>query len=382
MIWLGYIDEVIKGASDGIYGKYLTRYRATNKLINLFTEDERKVLPVLMKPEEKTELVRIQVTEKVEQGEGKRPAIIKRLVEYSDNEKTNQMKMNLEKINKVLSWNWFDLDLEDNEFDAMQEELKSEQNKERGSDPQVNLANRSLYRVFTDTSFTRGGRFYGGWWQQIPSQYRGRILINGKKTVEFDYGGLHPNILYAEVGIEMSEDAYNGILPLKYRTIVKKTFNAMLNAKHVLTRPPRDLSLRETGWTWTQLSNAIMEKHQPIQHYFYSDTGTRLQFIDSQLAESIMLKFIDNQAPILPVHDSFLVHNGYESALEQYMKDFFRERFDRNIEVKKQIKMEKPLPEFDPDDPFRGSFVTDDIEELLSLYNIGHERRLNAFRSL
>mgnify|MGYP001381865322 CR=1 FL=1 len=156
----------------------------------------------------------------------------------------------------------------------------------------------------------------------------------------------------------------------------------MLNAKHVLTRPPRDLSLKETGWTWTQLSEAIIEKHQPIQHYFYSDTGTRLQFIDSQLAEAIMLKFIDNQDPILPVHDSFLVHNGYESALEQYMKDFFRERFDRNIEVKKQIKMEKPLPEFDPDDPFKGSFVTDDIEELLSLYNIGHEQRLNAFRSL
>ena len=95
-----------------------------------------------------------------------------------------------------------------------------------------------------------------------------------------------------------------------------------------------------------------------------------------------MLKFIDNQAPILPVHDSFLVHNGYESALEQYMKDFFRERFDRNIEVKKQIKMEKPLPEFDPDDSFKASFVTKDIEELLSLYDIGHERRLDAFRSL
>ena len=67
MIWLGYIDEVIKGVSNGVYGKYLTRYKATNKLIKKFTEDERKVLPVLMKPEEKTELVRIQVTEKVEQ---------------------------------------------------------------------------------------------------------------------------------------------------------------------------------------------------------------------------------------------------------------------------------------------------------------------------
>lgn len=36
IIWLGYIDEVIKGASNRIYGRYLTRYRATNKLIKKF----------------------------------------------------------------------------------------------------------------------------------------------------------------------------------------------------------------------------------------------------------------------------------------------------------------------------------------------------------
>ena len=217
MIWLGYIDEVIKGASDGIYGKYLTRYKATNKLINLFTEDERKVLPVLMKPEEKTELIRIQVTEKVEQGKGKRPAIIKRLVEYSDNEKTNQMRMNLEKINKVLSWNWFDLDLEDNEFDAMQEELKSEQNKERGSDPHVNLANRSLYRVFADTSFTRGGRFYGGWWQQLNSEWRSRITFNGMPTTEIDFSGMGISLLYDHFNKPMFEgDAYD-LSPVGYK---------------------------------------------------------------------------------------------------------------------------------------------------------------------
>ena len=94
-----------------------------------------------------------------------------------------------------------------------------------------------------------------------------------------------------------------------------------------------------------------------------------------------MLKFIDYQNSILPVHDSFLVQNGYESALEQYMQDFIRERFDRNIEVKKQIKMEKPLPEFDPNN-LSSVFVTHNIEELHHLYKIGHERRLDAFRSL
>jgi hypothetical protein len=36
MICLGYIDEVIKGVSNGVYGRYLTRYKATNKLIKKF----------------------------------------------------------------------------------------------------------------------------------------------------------------------------------------------------------------------------------------------------------------------------------------------------------------------------------------------------------
>jgi len=80
----------------------------------------------LIKPDEKTELVRIQVSEKVERGEEKRPTLIKRLLGYSDRDKTIQMRKNLEKINRILSWHLFDLDLRDYEFDAMQKELKSE----------------------------------------------------------------------------------------------------------------------------------------------------------------------------------------------------------------------------------------------------------------
>ena len=80
----------------------------------------------MIKPDEKTELVRIQVSEKVERGEEKRPTLIKRLLGYSDRYKTIQMRKNLEKINKVLNWHWFDLDLRDYEFDAMQKELKSQ----------------------------------------------------------------------------------------------------------------------------------------------------------------------------------------------------------------------------------------------------------------
>ena len=49
------------------------------------------------------------------------------------------------------------------------------------------LSKRSLYRVFNDTEFQTGGRFYGGWWQEIPSKYRDRITIDGKRTVASAY---------------------------------------------------------------------------------------------------------------------------------------------------------------------------------------------------
>ena len=102
------------------------------------------------------------------------------------------------------------------------------------------MQDSSLYRVFNDTDFTNGGRFYGGWWQVIPSEYRTRIRINEKRTVELDFGTLHPTMLYSEVGLKPPEDSYQiGLFPRSssgmnsleaYRQLVKRCFNAMLNA--------------------------------------------------------------------------------------------------------------------------------------------------------
>ena len=43
--------------------------------------------------------------------------------------------------------------------------------------------------------------------------------------------------------------------------------------------------------------------------------GNRLQFQDSQLAEQVMLRFMKNDIPILPVHDSFITIRGLYSEL-------------------------------------------------------------------
>jgi hypothetical protein len=36
-----------------------------------------------------------------------------------------------------------------------------------------------ICRIFNDGSFDRGGRYFGGWWQIIPKEFRRDICIDG-----------------------------------------------------------------------------------------------------------------------------------------------------------------------------------------------------------
>lgn len=96
--------------------------------------------------------------------------------------------------------------------------LRLLKDKIKGVDAAVSLSKRTLYRVFNDEGLTSGGRFYGAWWQNIPSEYRPHITINGKPMVEYDYSGLHPAILYAERGLAVPEDPYAGIVTPRTHT--------------------------------------------------------------------------------------------------------------------------------------------------------------------
>lgn len=51
----------------------------------------------------------------------------------------------------------------------------------------VDLTRNRIYRVFNNQSFDEGGRFYGGWWQRVPSDYRKFITINWVPTRELEY---------------------------------------------------------------------------------------------------------------------------------------------------------------------------------------------------
>ena len=94
-----------------------------------------------------------------------------------------------------------------------------------------------------------GGRFYGGWWQNIPKEYRHHLAVNGKKMVELDYSNQHPSILYAQAAEIRPADCYADVVPSsslpqdvtkkELRSAVKAAFNAMLNSPRPLATAPQ-----------------------------------------------------------------------------------------------------------------------------------------------
>ena len=76
--------------------------------------------------------------------------------------------------------------------------------------------------------------------------------------------------------------------------MVKAAFNAILNSGHVLKNAPKGVETKRFGLKWREISDAIMAFHQPIAHHFYTGVGLRLQRLDGDIAEKVLLHFTQN----------------------------------------------------------------------------------------
>ena len=378
---LGYFDR--KGRKDGTPTSRLSRYIASDRLLDLFTTEELKALPAIMPPYCDPELIRVRVKEKDENGVNR-----KRSVSITETSETLRMRENLGIINNALSRHWYDLEIPDDELSALQKRLADNPQNERI----IRMDQRFLHRVFNDPDLQTGGRFYGGWWQNIPREYRQHLVVNGKRMAELDYSNQHPSILYAQEGATRPADCYSGVIRPKclsdgvkqkdLRDAVKAAFNAMLNSPKPLRQAPNGVSPSKFGLTWAELSQAIMSFHEPIAHYFYTGAGLRLQRLDSDIAEKVLLHFAQSQIAILPLHDSFLMHNGYEASLEPVMRSAFEEVVGASPKIDRKEPDKVLLQDaVDEHDPF-GTVITDDLHEILAELDVGYEHRLAAFRAL
>ena len=161
----------------------------------------------------------------------------KQQIDYLDTPGVNEMRDNLLLINKCLKAHYPDIRIRDDEWLPLQERIMADPKKQP-----IDLTRRTLVRVFSEGRFDRGGRFYRGWWQNVPSEYRPYITIAGKKTCEYDFSQLNPHMVYFLRDKELgSEDAYNRVFDCDHRDLVKEAFNAMMQSSTLLLKEPEDI---------------------------------------------------------------------------------------------------------------------------------------------
>ncbi|MCP1168483.1 hypothetical protein [Limimaricola litoreus] len=120
MLEMGYLEQTKKGVfdrqgrNDGSTRNRLTRYQATDRLMEKFTPDEREVLPVIVPPQKPHAPIRIRVQAE----DGRRedfPA--------PESGEVLLMHWHLKRINRVLASRWYDLHIPDAELAVLQSRL-------------------------------------------------------------------------------------------------------------------------------------------------------------------------------------------------------------------------------------------------------------------
>jgi hypothetical protein len=265
----------------------------------------------------------------------------KKLIEYRDDEltetdaaKVQKMRELLKEYNDALHNTFIDIPTLDKGYI---ENVTSGRDEVRHS---ISHHHKFVYRVFNNGSFRQGGRFYGGWWQNIPKAYRKDIFIDDQSTVEIDFKAIHIKLLYAQLGLEIDEelrgdDAYTIEIPFtdddeEARQIGKMLLLICINAKDEYSALKAfrsglvNLGYGKVGLKdkdLTPLIQSLKDKHPKIQSSFCSNAGIHLMNIDAEIAALVLEDCLYINLLPLIIHDSFIINSLEEEQLRLFMKD-------------------------------------------------------------
>ena len=357
---------------EGQQGKFITRMYP-NKRLELFFES----IGLRWVKQQPSPLENLVYLRDLKYPNSKNPKQRKKKIDIPvpDTEQVLRARQNLYNINRVITEHCISLDLSDAQLIQLTNIMARRKTDENGnqiededSARKLNLFNVQLRRIFSRGSLEKGGRFYGGWWQGLPSLYRPHILIDGYKVAEVDYGTISLRILYAQRGIDvpLDQDLYNiGLADWQgkddpRRDSIKTYINAALNDELDYYKL-RDEDQEATGLTHEQLKEMVANAHKPIADLFNTGIGLDTQYIDSKIAEQVMLRMADEGHVVLPIHDSFIVRLGYEYRLREVMLEVFKEVVGKEglvsadyPRLKQHFGLMQEIIDYENDDPSVG----------------------------
>ena len=264
----------------------------------------------------------------------------KKLIKTPNNKTARTLRKNLNLINEELSKHCLALDIDDDAYLLLEKELKkhirkgkSEYNWTEKTPFSINYSRFKLVRIFSNKKLNLHGRFYGGWWQSLPERYRQHITIDGRQTLEVDYSTLALRMIYSlkNKPLDDSKDPFDlGLKPTKeQRKIIKKFAYALINDTKGTFRLSNE-QYKILGVKHNQLLELIKKHHPPLIEFLKSEIGLKLMYLDSVIAEDIILSLLKKKILVLPIHDSFIVGRKYVGELTKQMNKSFKKILKQN----------------------------------------------------
>lgn len=237
-------------------------------------------------------------------------------IEYADTPETNRMRSEVQEINAWIA----------------QADLYVVEDGETRYD----LSQRRLRRTFNDGSFSRGGRLFGGFWQNMPKDTRrSDLFIDEEPTVELDFGQMALRLLYARVGATPPPGDLYDIPELTaqvtpgetIRDGIKTIINAAISSDTVQHRfPAGTRGLMPGRFRYQDIIEAIRRHHHLIADHFFTGVGVDLMVDEADLMVDLLLDLKAQGIVALPIHDAVLVKEDRAEETEATMKQVFRSR--------------------------------------------------------
>ena len=351
LIDLKYVIKVSSGYRDRTNNVGKTgRYRASQKLLDIFKADNFTVQDIMMDKE-------YAISQGIELRDKKPPATRSnpnpkgKKKEFKYTSELQAMRSNIEYLNFALDKAHIDLFVSREEERLIKKQMTKKNKKDPNRARDIPFTNKRLKRIFNE-DFTKGGRFYGGFWQQIPKVWRKRLTIYNSLTFEQDFSFIHFAILYKRVGIELTEDPYE--LIGGDRTSNKLSVNFMLNAENkkkciLAMKEEDDIKCPKQFQSYNDYVEHIIKVHEPIKEYFFTGYGKELQRADSDIAEKVLMKLIKQGIVCLPVHDSFVVRNKDIAPLIQAMNEASTEYLGFRLFSEPKVRPSIPINDIEQD---------------------------------
>lgn len=198
----------------------------------------------------------------------------------------------------------------------------------------INKNSMYLKRIFNRNDYMYGGRFYTPIYIGIPGEDRKSITIDREETVELDYSAHHIRMLYHRDNLDFDGKPYvydkgendNARSVHKYMAMIAINAESRKSSIGAVMKSLKDDKKKGKyngeipNWKQLQIIyDDFLTYHKEIAHHVSNDEGAKLQRIDSDIMNNILVDLSKDNIVGLPVHDSVIVKKKHESRLKELM---------------------------------------------------------------